>query len=241
MQGIVTTRINSGILLDEIKGGVRFGTDALLLSHFCGGRGKGCDLGSGSGVLSFLLLTGGKAAHMTGVELIREYAEISVSNAEKNGFSGLYECLNCGVESAAGKLKAGSMDFVVTNPPYLKAGSGKTNINPLKYTAFHETTADIYKFCGCAGYILKSGGKFYCVYRPEYIAKLIAAMDRNGIKLKRLRYVCPSEGKPPCLILAEGKKDGSDGVKTEPPLYIYADGTHTKYSAETDGIYNELA
>ena len=241
MESIVTTRINSGIMLDEIKGGIRFGTDTLMLSHFCGGGRLGCDLGSGSGVLSFLLLTRGKASHVTGVELIKEYAELSVSNAKKNGLSDKFTCINRGVEDIAGEITAGSMDFVVTNPPYLKADCGRKNLNPLKYTAFHETTADIYKFCACAGYILKSGGRFFCVYRPEYLAKLIAAMESNGIKLKKLRYVYPSEGKPPCLILTEGKKDANDGVITMPPLYIYADGAHTKYSAETDGIYNELA
>ncbi|MDD4124521.1 MAG: methyltransferase [Eubacteriales bacterium] len=243
MESIVTTRINTGILLDEFRGGIRFGTDTLLLSHFCGRGKNGCDLGSGSGVLSFLLLTSGRASHMTGVELIKEYAELSVSNARKNGFSEKYVCINRGVEDAAGTIKAGSMDFAVSNPPYLKAArvNDRKNTNPLKYAAYHETTADIDKFCSFAGYILKSGGRFYCVYRPEYLAKLVSAMDRHRIKLKKLRFVYPSEGKPPCLILTEGKKDGNDGVTTLPPLYIYADGTHTKYSAETDGIYNELA
>ncbi len=243
MESVVTTKINSGITLDEYKGGMRFGTDTLLLAHFCGkNRGKaGCDLGSGNGALSLLLLANSKAARMTGVELIREYAELSVVNAEKNGFADKFVCVNRGVEDVTGIIGAGSMDFVATNPPYLKSACGKINTNPLKYAAFHETTADIDKFCACAGYILKSGGRFYCVYRPEYIAKLIAAMDRNGIKLKKLRYVYPSAGKPPCLILTEGKKGGSDGTVNVPPLYIYADGSHTKYSAETDGIYDELA
>ncbi len=228
-------------MLDELKGGIRFGTDTLLLSHFCGKGKNGGDLGSGSGVLSFLLLATGKAGHMTGVELIKEYAELSVSNAEKNGLTGKFECHNCGVEEVSGKIPAGSMDFVVTNPPYLKNACGRQNRNPLKFAAFHETTAGIDGFCALASHILKSGGKFYCIYRPEYLAKLIYAMETNRIKPKKLRFVHPSEGKSPSLVLVEGKKDGNDSLVILDPLYIYADGSHAKYSPETEGIYNELA
>ncbi|MGI6715905.1 MAG: tRNA1(Val) (adenine(37)-N6)-methyltransferase [Eubacteriales bacterium] len=241
MESIVTTRINAGIVLDEYKGGIRFGTDTLLLSHFCGKGKKGCDLGSGSGVLSFLLLSLGKAKHMTGVELVGEYADLSCQNAQKNGFSDVFECINHGVEDAKDKITPGSMDFVATNPPYLKNVTGKRNENYLKFVSYHETTAGIDKFCSLASYILKSGGKFYCVYRPEYLAKLIHAMELAKIKPKVIRFVHPSPGKKPSLVLVEGKKEANDGLTIHPPLYIYADESHTKYSAETEGIYNELA
>lgn len=235
---IITTRINSDILLAEYKNGIRFGTDALLLSHFCGKGRRGCDLGSGSGVISFLLLSLRKTEKMTGVELTGEYASLSVLNAEKNGFAKSYDCVNCDVLDIKEHIKAGSMDFAVTNPPYLPSDAGRINDDRLKFSAFHETTSDINGFVSAASYALKYGGSFYCVYRPEYIAKLIYAMESNLISLKRLRYVFPSEGKEPCLVLAEGKKNGKSGTKTEPPLYIYTDGTHKQYTSEMENIYN---
>lgn len=237
----IQNRINSDLVIDEYKNGIRFGSDALLLSHFCTKGGKGCDLGCGSGVISLLLLKNGKAKHMTGVEKQKEYYDISLSNAEKNNFSDKFACINADVCDIKSKLASGSMDFVVTNPPYLKSDCGYKNSSVLKYNAFHETTADIDKFLACAGYILKSGGKLFVVYRPEHIGRLIFAMENNSIKLKRLRFVCPSEGKSPCLILAEGRKDGGDGCVIEANLNVYRDGTHSAYSKETEEIYNELA
>ena len=234
---IITTRINSDILLSEYKNGIRFGTDALLLADFCGKGEKGCDLGSGSGDVSLLLLSLGKAKKMTGVELTEEYTTLSELNGGNNGFSGTFECVNCDVKDIRNHIKAGSMDFVVTNPPYLPLTSGRKNCDRLKFTAFHETTAAIDDFLASSGYILKYGGSFYCVYRPEYIAKLIFAMESNSIKLKRMRFVYPSLGMPPCLVLVEGKKNGKDGAKIEPPLYLYSDSEHTTYTEETEKIY----
>ena len=237
---VITTRINSDILLSEYKKGIRFGTDALLLSHFCGKGKRGCDLGSGSGVVSLLLLSLGKAQKMTGIELAEEYASLSRLNAENNGFADTFECIGCDVKDIKEHVEAGSMDIVVTNPPYLPSSSGKKNEDRLKYTAFHETTSTIDEFVASAGYILKYGGSFFCVYRPEYISKLICAMEANSISLKRLRYVSPSVGKPPCLVLVEGKKNGRPGAKTEPTLYLYSDASHTRFTDETEEIYRSF-
>ena len=52
------TRINAHLTLREYRGGIRYGTDALLLaSFFRGGRRARCaDLGTGCGVIPLLLL-----------------------------------------------------------------------------------------------------------------------------------------------------------------------------------------
>ena len=54
--------VNDSLKLIQETDGLTFGTDALLLAGFIKGKYKyGCEFGSGSGIISMLLLTRGKA------------------------------------------------------------------------------------------------------------------------------------------------------------------------------------
>ena len=84
------TKINADIILREPEGGIRFGTDALLLADFAFGslrRGKCIDLGTGSGVIPLLLLALGCKTDFVGLELQEKYALVAAENARENGFS----------------------------------------------------------------------------------------------------------------------------------------------------------
>ncbi|MEG2117794.1 MAG: methyltransferase domain-containing protein [Clostridia bacterium] len=233
----ISTQVNSKLLLTEYKNGIRFGTDALLLADFIGKHKRAVELGSGSGIISLLLLSAKKCEHITGIEIIPEYFELSLKNAAINGFENNFCCKNADVNDIKTILPAESVDCVFTNPPYLKKNNGKENADLLKFTAFHETTADIAAFLRAAAYLLKSGGKFYAIYRPEYLAKLITAMNCVGISPKRMRLVYPSEKLSPCLVLIEGKKHAHDGMKIEKPFFIYKNSEHKFFSDDIERIY----
>ncbi|MBQ6183370.1 MAG: methyltransferase [Clostridia bacterium] len=232
----VTTAVNYGIKLTEFAGGIRFGTDSLLVSEFCPRCSNAVDLGSGSGVIGLLLLAAGKAKNVTGVEISSEYARLAVRNAGQNGFSREYSCVCADVADVKRFFGAGTFGLCVSNPPYLPAGTGVTNESGLKHAAFHETASDIGGFCAAAAYLLKYGGRFCCVYRPEYVQRLLAAAGGNGLALKRLRFVHPDRVSPPSLLLAEFRKGGGAGASVLPPLFIYDDTEHKKFGAEIQKI-----
>ena len=55
--------VNDNLNLIQDTEGLTFGTDALLLAGYISGKYKsGCELGSGSGIISMLLLTREKLA-----------------------------------------------------------------------------------------------------------------------------------------------------------------------------------
>ena len=228
--------VNYGLKIAELSGGIKFGTDSLLLSHFCPSAPDCADLGAGSGIIGLLLLASGKVKSVKGVEIKPEYARLAEENARLNGFGSVYSCDCADVCSVRGVLPAGSCSLCVSNPPYLPAGSGIENPKGLKHAAFHETTADINAFCAAASYLLKYGGRFCCVYRPEYIARLISAAQTNGLALKRLRFVHPDISSPPSLALAEMRKGGGNGVSVMRPLVIYTDESHKEYTKEMLGM-----
>ncbi len=241
MKDTVFTAVNGGLVIEEQKNGIRFGTDAVLLADFVGKYKMAVELGSGSGIISFLTLKMLADANVTGIEFNASSAEISLSNAKANGLYGRFDCVNIDVLDTKKHFESGKYDCVFSNPPYLKKNNGFVNASSDKFTAFHETTADMNDFSSAASYLLKHGGRFCVVYRAEYLSKLIRSMEANNIRPKKMRLICPSVGKSPTLVLVEGKKGANDGLLIEPPFYIYADGTHTEYTPEMKAVYNKFS
>ena len=78
--------VNDKLSLIQETDGLTFGTDALLLAGYINGKYKyGCEFGSGSGIISMLLLTRGKVERTVALEVQREYAELTERNARLNG------------------------------------------------------------------------------------------------------------------------------------------------------------
>jgi tRNA1Val (adenine37-N6)-methyltransferase len=237
------TKINADIILKEPFGGIRFGTDALLLADFAADsvkKGRCIDLGTGSGVIPLLMLASGSNADFIGLEFQPEYASVANENAKANGFSDKFSVI-CG-DAADFKtiFESGRADFCITNPPYMRFDCGKSNDSLPLAIARREVKGGIELFCKAAAWALKSGGDFFAVYRPDRLVTLLCAMRNNGIEPKRLRAVVPSIGKKPSLILVEGKKDGKEGLVYENDLFIYIDSTHKVQTEEMNRIYSRF-
>lgn len=242
MCDIQTNKINADVVLQEPIGGIRFGTDALLLADFASGMKKGLciDLGTGSGVIPLLLLATGCKADFCGLELQEEYAKIAKENADKNGFSDRFRIICGNAENFKEIFTCGEADYVVTNPPYMRIDCGEENESTALNIARREVSGGAQMFCKTASWCLKSGGGFFAVYRPDRLVNLICAMRENRIEPKRLRAVVPSIGKKPSLILVEGRKDGKEGLVYENDLVIYTDGSHTVQTDEMAEIYKKF-
>lgn len=241
MTDTVITAVNGDLMIEEHSGGIRFGTDALLLADFVRPFVNAAELGSGSGIISFLLLNDFPGSRVTGIEFSDSSAVLSMKNAARNGLASRFDCICADVLDIRSVTTHGSFDCVFTNPPYLKNNCGFRNADPGKFAAFHETTAGIDGFVAAAAHLLKNGGRFCAVYRPEYLSKLLFSMESRDIRPKRLRIVYPSQDKPPCLVLAEGKKAAKDGMITEKPFYIYSDNTHKHFSSGMNAVYERFS
>lgn len=238
---MIENKINADLVLKEPEGGIRFGTDALLLADFARGgikQGKCVDLGTGSGVLPLLLLASGCNADFLGLELQAEYAAVAAENAKKNGFESRFTVINGNAADYKSLFECGRADYVITNPPYMRLDCGFNNESKALDIARREVSGGAELFCQAAAWCLKSGGSFFAVYRPDRLVNLLCAMRSNGIEPKRLRAVIPSVGKKPSLILVEGKKDGREGLIYENDLIIYKDKEHKTQTDEITEIYS---
>lgn len=230
--------INENLRLIEKKDSLTFGTDAYLLSAYLPKRQKliGVELGCGSGVISFLALTKKKCQYVYGIEVQKDIASVAGRNGELNALDEAFSVINKDLRDLTVSDIKSEVDFVFSNPPYMKVDSGKANENDLKNISRHEVCGNIEDFCKCAGKLLKHGGSFYTVYRPDRMIDLISAMRNNGIEPKRLTFIHTNTHTSPSLLLIQGKKGGKSGLKIDKPIYIYKDGT-TEYTEEFNKIY----
>lgn len=220
--------VNDQLKLIQNTSGLTFGTDALLLAGYVSGKGGvGCELGAGSGIISMLLLARGKLERADAVEVQDKYAELVRRNAELNGLSDRL----CGVHADIRAFgEAGAYDTVYTNPPYMKTDSGKANVTDDKNIARHEIMGDIYDFCSAAKRLLRFGGSFYVVYRPDRLADLMDAMRENGLEPKRITFVHADTESESSMVLIMARRGGKCGAVLTPPLIIYTDRSHRDYT-----------
>ena len=226
--------VNDSLSLIQKTDGLTFGTDALLLAGFISGKyASASELGGGSGIISMLLLTRDKVKSCAAVEVQKEYADLIRRNAELNGLS---ERLTAICKDIREYMPEKEFELIFTNPPYMKATSGRANNLSAKNIARHEICGDISDFMREGARMLKFGGTLAAVYRPDRLTDIICAMRDNSLEPKRLTMVYADTESEPSMVLIEAKKGGKSGMMLTPPLIIYEDKSHKKYSPDMDYI-----
>ena len=195
-------------------------TDTFALAYFARVKPGDavCGLGSGTGLLETLLLAREPTLRVCCVEQNEAALALARRTFAHNGWD---VALRAGDLRDPGALpKAGSMDRAVCNPPYFKSGSGKSASDAAQRDAREETQCSLADVCAAAARVLRWGGSFSLVYRPERLADLLAELRAHGTEPKRLRFIVQDACAAPSLVLAEARRGGKPGLAVEPPLVI---------------------
>ena len=197
------------------QGGFPLGQDTLLLGRFATLRrgGRVCDLGCGAGAMPLLLLARESSLDLSGVELDGEAAALARRNLAENGLSGVIRTGD--LRRVREQFPAGRFDLVVSNPPYFPAGSGESG-----GSARMELCCTLTQVCAAAAFLLKNGGRFALVHRPERLAGLMEALGQSGLEPKRLQMVQHDRDKPPSAVLVEAVRQGRPGLSVLPTLIL---------------------
>lgn len=235
LQDETLTEINHNLKIIQKKDGLTFGSDAYLLSAYVrrSPKARSADLGSGTGIIPLLLLAKNKVACCHAVEAQSEFASLIGRNAELNAFAGRLTAHPSDVRELTSDMLGGEVDVVVSNPPYMK-NSGKQSVSDRKQLARHELLGGIDDFCAAACRILKHGGLFYSVWRPDRLCDLVSALRGARLEPKRMTFVFARAELSPCLVLCEAKKGAAPGAYVTPPLIMYSGD---KYSEVLTKIY----
>ncbi len=218
--------VNDRLRLIQKTDGLTFGTDALLLAAFIQKKGRlALELGGGSGIISLLLAARGRFESIRTVEIQKEYADLIERNVALNGLSDRVQAVCADVRDHSALGERGSYDAVFSNPPYMTTSSGLPCVRNAKNTARHETSGTIEDFAKAAASMLKYGGAFYTVYRPERLPDLFSACRACRLEPKRMTFVHARASLPPSMILVECRLGGKSGLSVSRPL-ILDEGKH---------------
>ena len=212
------------------SGHFRLGTDSVLLADFVNTSSlrRGIDLGCGSGAIALLLLARDEKLKMTGLEILPDAADIARTNLSANPCGARGGVVTGDIRESRRLFKSGEFDLAVSNPPYFASGSGLSSPSGERAAAREESACTLSELCSAAAFLLRTGGGFFVVYRPERLAELFCAMAGCGIEPKRLRMVQNTAFSAPSLVLAEGRRGGRTGLRMEPPLILHGpDGGET--------------
>lgn len=229
-----------GIRVIQNKGS-GYGVDAVLLAAFAAGEtgAKGlskrppeplkiADLGTGCGVAAFILHYKLGGAVMTGYD-------ISANAIDRAQRACLMNCLSADMNFICTDIKdikgAGSLDAVITNPPYFRRNLNEPGASDPdeRYVARHETTADISDFAAVSAGLLREGGHMYMVHRPDRLADIFTGMRAAGIEPKELQFVVPKDGKAANIVLIHGIKGAGAELRMLPQIAVHTrDGGYTE-------------
>lgn len=228
-------RNDYGIIQDP--GRFCFGMDAVLLSGFARvRRGDRCiDLGTGTGIIPILLEAKTEGSHFTGLEIQELSADMARRSVAGNGLQEKIDIVTGDIKEASELFGASSFDVVTVNPPYMNAGQGLKNENEAKMIARHEILCSLDDVLRESSRILKTGGRFFMVHRPNRLAEIMCKMCSHKLEPKRLKFVQPFADKKPNMVLIEGVLGAGSEVIVEEPIIVYeAPG---KYTSEIYEIY----
>ena len=227
----------NGYKIYQDDAGFRFGTDAVLLAWFAGRKkfAKTADLCSGNGVIPVILSTHFCCKEARGYEIDCNQVELAEMTAHYNKIDDKVVFFRRDIRNtdADDAFLHEYFDLVTANPPYMTKNSGM--VSESLGHARTELTCGLADVVFAAKVLLKNGGRFCMINKPERLTDAFCIMRENKIEPKRLAFVSASKGKKPELFLTEGIKGGKSGLFCEPLIEIY--GPDGKYTETLEEIY----
>lgn len=218
-----------------------FGTDAVLIANFAKPKqnDKLVDLGTGCGIIAFLMLRDNNLQSAYGVDISAEAIDLAKKTKEEYGFDNFTPVLS-DLKDLKGKVPFGCHTLVSCNPPYKAPDAGIKNPDSVKSVARHEVECTLEDIIATGAKLLQTGGRLCMCQRPERLAEMMSLMRKYKVEPKRLRLVCKCVGQSPWLVLLEGRRCGKTALTIEPTLYVEdGQGNFSKEMIDIYGSYKE--
>lgn len=215
----------TNIKMIHVVGSYSFGVDSIILGDFAKMKKDkvALDIGSGSGVLSFLTNSLYELKKVYAVEIQKTKADLLRENIALNNIENI-ELINDDLNNI--DFKENSLDYIITNPPYYKITDNIGNKEEEFLISRQEKYLKLEDIFAFANKTLKDKGKLFMIHKPE---RMVEIFNKSGnLKPKRVRFVESRVYEKPQFILVEFVKNARDGLKIEDPLVIYEGKSYSK-------------
>ncbi|MFW5972219.1 MAG: tRNA1(Val) (adenine(37)-N6)-methyltransferase [Bacillota bacterium] len=218
----------------------KFGNDSVFLANYARVKSgdKVVDFGTGSGVIPLLLAFKKNPAKVIGIEIQEKLVDMAKRSIEMNNMQEKIEIIKGNFSTASGLVENGSIDLVVSNPPYMPVTRGKITIGEEKAIARHEIHGTLEDVVREGAKILRFAGRMAMVHRTDRLAEVIFSMKKHNLEPKRLRFIQSRKNTAPKTFLIEAQKGAKPGLDCESVLLVYRENTQ-EYTEEVKEVYGE--
>ena len=222
-----------------------FSLDSVLLSNFVSIKftdKKILDMACGNAPIPMLLTFRTKAS-IYGIDIQKEVIDLGIESVIENKMDKQISLEVLDINNVEDRFPAEFFDVITCNPPYFKYNNNDNiNLNMNKRISRHEVLVNLDTIVQKASFLLKNGGTFAMVHRPDRLIEIINVMEKYNIAPKKLQ-LCYSKNNSNCnLILIEGNKNGKNGLKILNPVIVHnSDGTYSEEIRKMFGDDNDVA
>ncbi len=211
----------NGLQIIQSDSQYRFTTDAVLLANFVRDlSGKTCvDLGTGSAVVAVLVAAKKNPKHVYAVELQPQLADMARRTVAYNNLTDKITVLCEDMRQC--RKDIGSVECVVCNPPYRRAGSGEKQLASHIALCRHEVAITLKEVIETASGLLNTGGAFYMVHQMSRLAEIICLCRDSAMNVKQVLPVCSRKGHDPNLVLVRAVRSGKPDCVFHQPLQLW--------------------
>jgi tRNA1Val (adenine37-N6)-methyltransferase len=178
------------------------------------------ELGSGCGEVSIQVAMATTQVVVDGLEIQPDLVEIACSRLVSSQVSERVRMITGDVRSPPEIMLPAAYDHVFSNPPFFKVGEGRLPPDPSRAQARFEQAGGVADFIGCGARLLRSGGLFHLVHRPERLLEIFAEFSRAGFYPFRMIPVQDRVDTPAVLILIAARKGVFSPLVLEPAWII---------------------
>ena len=200
--------------------GLKITEDAILLSEFMkkyfSRKGKNLkgeksflEIGAGQGIISLLLSELDIISEIFAVEIQEEVFAALKKNIEINDLNGKIIPINKNIKNVNGEY-----DFIFSNPPYKKTGSGKMPENEMERISKYEILLTLDELILEIRRLLKNYGEFFVVVPNSRLNDVFRCIYENRLNVLSVKV---NKYKKVDLVVVHGKKGGkvNSGIEIE--------------------------
>ena len=200
--------------------GLKITEDAILLSEFMKkyfsrkrknlkGEKSFLEIGAGQGIISLLLSELYIISEIFAVEIQEEVFAALKKNIEINDLNGKIIPINKNIKNVNGEY-----DFIFSNPPYKKTGSGKMPENEMERISKYEILLTLEELILEIRRLLKNYGEFFVVVPNSRLNDVFRCIYENRLNVLSVKV---NKYKKVDLVVVHGKKGGkvNSGIEIE--------------------------
>ena len=200
--------------------GLKITEDAILLSEFMKkyfsrkrknlkGEKSFLEIGAGQGIISLLLSELDIISEIFAVEIQEKVFVALKKNIEINDLNGKIIPINKNIKNVNGEY-----DFIFSNPPYKKTGSGKMPENEMERISKYEILLTLEELILEIRRLLKNYGEFFVVVPNSRLNDVFRCIYENRLNILSIKV---NKYKKVDLVVVHGKKGGkvNSGIEIE--------------------------